>query len=482
MFPLSEKPSEKIGFVMEQLFQDRLPEFYETLGFHFKQSDSVFKAIDYLRKSGEKSVKRYAVEESHQYYKEAFELLDSKAEKTMAEKELLIDLLIEWAYVFYYRGDFKGMGDVFSANRAIAESLEDKSKLGMFYAWFGWAILCQNRISESYPWLEKTLQIGKENKDQRVIGYAYTWLTWASLLRRNQEQAIKHGETAQEIAKIFKTDAYMYFKSLCGIGFACAFRGDGKKAIEIGNTLVEYGKTHSNIRSLTMGYAVIGGGYSVIGDSAAALKFYEKAINVGAEPFYTEFIRMYLALLYIQNGKIAEAENALNRVVAFSQDLGAGVAGIPAEIFLGVILIAKGQMSPGLKRLKDGAQKLLASGNLLYYLQCEFTLGMVFSQIAIGAEPISASIIFKNIGFLAKNVPFASQKAEGHFKKVIELAGEMGVKSILGGAYFNLGILHKAKKRTDQALHCLSRAMNVFEQNKAETLFKQAKEEMEGVK
>jgi class 3 adenylate cyclase/tetratricopeptide (TPR) repeat protein len=473
---------EKIGFIMEQLFRDRLPEFYETLGFHFKQSDSVFKAIDYLRKSGEKSVKRYAVEESHQYYKEAFELLDSKAEKTMDEKELLIELLIEWAYVFYYRGDFKGMGDVFSANRAIAESLEDKSKLGMFYAWFGWAIMCQNRILEGYPWLEKTLQIGKENKDQRVIGYAYTWLTWASLMGGNPEQAIKHGAKAQEIAKIFKTDAYMYFKSLCGVGFAYAFHGDGKKAIEIGNTLVEYGKIHSNIRSLTMGYSIIGGGYSVIGDSAAALKFYEKAINVGAEPFYTEFIRMYLALLYIQNGKIAEAENALNRVVAFSQGLGAGVAGIPAEIFLGVILIAKGQMSPGLKRLKDGAQKLLASGNLLNYLQCEFTLGMVFSQIAIGAEPISASTIFKNIGFLAKNVPFASQKAEGHFKKAIEHAREMDFKSILGRAYFNLGLLHKAKKRTDKATKCLSEAIKVFQQCEAEIFVRQAEEALDSLK
>ena len=43
---------ERIGFVMEQLFQDRLPEFYDTLGFHFKQSESVLKAIEYLRKCG----------------------------------------------------------------------------------------------------------------------------------------------------------------------------------------------------------------------------------------------------------------------------------------------------------------------------------------------------------------------------------------------------------------------------------------------
>jgi class 3 adenylate cyclase len=66
---------ERIALVMEQLFQDRLPEFYETLAFHFKQGLSVHKAVDYLMKAGEKSLGRYAVEESHQYYKEAFDLL-----------------------------------------------------------------------------------------------------------------------------------------------------------------------------------------------------------------------------------------------------------------------------------------------------------------------------------------------------------------------------------------------------------------------
>ena len=60
---------EQIAIVMEQLFQDRLPEFYETLAFHFKQGQSVSKAVDYLVKSGEKCVGRYAVEEAHQYYR-----------------------------------------------------------------------------------------------------------------------------------------------------------------------------------------------------------------------------------------------------------------------------------------------------------------------------------------------------------------------------------------------------------------------------
>ena len=58
---------ERIALVMEQMFPDRLPEFCETLAFHFTQGKSLHKAVEYLMKSGEKSLKRYAVEESHQY-------------------------------------------------------------------------------------------------------------------------------------------------------------------------------------------------------------------------------------------------------------------------------------------------------------------------------------------------------------------------------------------------------------------------------
>ena len=49
---------EKIGQVMEELFQDRLPEFYEALAYHFKQGQSVTKAVEYLMKAGRKSFSR----------------------------------------------------------------------------------------------------------------------------------------------------------------------------------------------------------------------------------------------------------------------------------------------------------------------------------------------------------------------------------------------------------------------------------------
>jgi predicted ATPase len=49
---------ERIGRVMEHLFNDRLPEYYETLAYHFQRGQSAPKAVDYLIKSGIKSLKR----------------------------------------------------------------------------------------------------------------------------------------------------------------------------------------------------------------------------------------------------------------------------------------------------------------------------------------------------------------------------------------------------------------------------------------
>jgi len=81
-------------------------------------------------RSGEKCLKRYAVEESHQYYTEAFDLLSNKPEKSREENGLLVDLLTKWALVFYYRGAFRELTELLVAHEQLARSLDDKARLG----------------------------------------------------------------------------------------------------------------------------------------------------------------------------------------------------------------------------------------------------------------------------------------------------------------------------------------------------------------
>jgi tetratricopeptide (TPR) repeat protein len=85
-------------------------------------------------------------------------------------------------------------------------------------------------------------------------------------------------------------------------------------------------------------------------------------------------------------------------------------------------------------------------------------------------------MIARNLGFLAKTVPFASRKAEGYFTRAAEAAKDIGANSILAQSYLNLGLLHKAKDKKEKARGFLDEAIRVFEQCEADLYLKQARE------
>jgi class 3 adenylate cyclase/tetratricopeptide (TPR) repeat protein len=473
---------ERIGLVMEQLFQERLSEFYETLAFHFKRGQSLHKAVDYLMKSGEKSLKRYALEESHQYYQEAFDLLKNKPDMADEEKRVLIDLLIEWAYVFYYRGDFNGLVGLLRDHEGVAESLTDKSALGMFYAWFGFGLHCNGKSKESYEYLCKALKIGEEIEDRRLIGYVCAWLTWTCADLGLLKEALAFGQRAQDISRSFESDQYLYFKSLGGVGQVCYHSGETKKALEAGKALLEYGERHSNIRSLVMGHYITGLGYVTDGDYYSAIECLESGTRFSADPFYSEFSRLALGGSYLFNNQMDKAETTLKEVLTYSEKFGAGVIGTFASVFMGVLLIAKGQMSRGLKLLEEMQQECLENERRSLYAFSQFVLGKVYFRIVEGSGTISISAMAKNIGFLVKNVPFASKKAEEHYNRAIEVAKEIGAKRTMGEAYLDLSLLYRMKGKTEQAKKYISEAIQIFEQTGAEGFLKQAKEALASLK
>ncbi|MBE9569249.1 MAG: AAA family ATPase [Proteobacteria bacterium] len=451
---------EKIALVMEQLFHDRLSEFYETLAFHFKNAKSLHKAVDYLMRSGEKSMKRYAVEESNQYYKEAFDLLTNKPDRTREEDGLLIDLTMDWAEVLYYIGDFKELDKLLSTHEDLAESLDDKARLGMFYAWIGWTKCWTTKFRDSYEYLHKALKLGEEIENQQVIGYACTWLSWSCAELGLLDEAILHGERAQEISKILESDQYLYFKSMGGLGLAYWYRGDKKKAFEAGRADVEFGHRHSNIRSIVMGHFILGFSAYVDGDFQALIECAQRAVQVALDPFYSMFPKLLLGFGYAFTGQFQEAEDVSQEVVNSCRDFGNEWNESFPKVVLGVVSIAKGQLSQGLKMLEDDRQACLENGRRSFYTAIEHTLGSVYLQIVQGEGETG----------------FAAKKAEDHFNKAIEVAKEIGAKGTLGMAYLDLGLLHKVKGKKDQARTCISTAIQVFEECEAETRLKHARE------
>ena len=220
----------------------------------------------------------------------------------------------------------------------------------------------------------------------------------------------------------------------------------------------------------------MGFGYLMRGDFSSAVECAESGIRFSADPFYSETLRALLGFGYLFTNQLDKAEAALEEVMAYSQKFGVALIGAMASILMGVLLIAKGRMSQGLELLAETQRTCLENQRRCMYALSEYILAKVYSQIVEGTKPISLSTMAKNIGFLIKNVPFASKKAEEHFNRAIEMAKEIGAKGTMGMAYLDLGLLYKMKGKTEQAKNCISVAIRIFEETEAEGFLKQAKE------
>jgi len=469
---------ERIGLIMEQLFHDRLPEFYETLAYHYKQGQSISKAVDYLIKCGEKSLNRYSLDEAHQYFQEAFDILSNKGSRSREDDKLIIDLLYKWFLVYYYYGDFKGLTELLFSHKDLAESLDDKATLGRFYACLGFALTLPARLRESYDYLHKAILLGEEANDRQVIAYAACWISWTCAGLGLMDQGIAFGQKALEIARFFPADHYLHFKSLGGIAVNYGFKGEGTKAYAIANELQEYGRQHSNIRSIAMGHFSMAISGLATGNFHMTIQSGHMGAKIALDRFYGYCSRLYEAMGYTLVDQLPKAQEILEEVSSYFHEYGNKSFWVLSDLSLGAIYVSQGHMSRGLTMIEEIKGYCEECGAKYNIITAEFILGRVYKQIAEGAGPLSPVLIAKNIGFLLKNVPFAAKKAENHFQKAIELAQEIGAKSLLGQVTLDLGLLHKIKGRTDEARKCISDAVRLFEECEADVFLKQAREEL----
>ena len=101
---LSKKRSEiheKIGGAIEQVYAERLEEYYELLAYHYVRSDNKQKALEYLDLANQKAAKANAMEDAKVYFDKAMELLDTLPD-TVENQEKRISLLVNQSNCLHF--------------------------------------------------------------------------------------------------------------------------------------------------------------------------------------------------------------------------------------------------------------------------------------------------------------------------------------------------------------------------------------------
>ena len=94
-----------VATAIEELYEDRIAEHYETLAHHYVQAELWDKAFDYLRLSGDKASSAYANPEAIAFYGRALELVDRGA---AGDRRVGAEIAEKLGFVHFTTGDLTG--------------------------------------------------------------------------------------------------------------------------------------------------------------------------------------------------------------------------------------------------------------------------------------------------------------------------------------------------------------------------------------
>jgi class 3 adenylate cyclase/tetratricopeptide (TPR) repeat protein len=445
-----QRVHERIGLTIEQVYQDRLSEFDETLAIHFQKSTATDKATDYLIRSGTKALRRCALDESDQYFKTAKAMLEQQQLATPETKKRLLDVANQWAFVFYYKGLNRQLLELLEHQQPLVEGLKDPAREGYHWAWHGCALWHRHRFEASYESLLRAQELGKKAQHPYLLGYACTWISWPCTELGRFDEAIAHGTQAEALYNDQEVqDPYIFFNALAAQGYAYWHKGDIERTAAMGERLIKFAKRHSNVRSLVSGHACLGWKDLIIGDIESATEHFKEAVQISADPWYSQFPKLALCYGSISSGKIDEALPYLDQLIKFSDDNGAEFVGEPARFFKGLTEILNGQVARGINTMETLLRRWQDEGSRLRCLTCGYVMARVYALLMENALQTADRPDSPHVSKLAR-------KAIHWFDACLSEATAIGALGIKGQILLGLGQCYAALGDNPQAMKTLN--------------------------
>ena len=460
-----ERLHQLVGETMEQLFADRLSEWANTLAHHWGNTHNTCKTVQYLVMAGEKSYWVCALEEAHQRFLRAVDLIE--AEPGCVNDLFLADVLVKWAQVFVYRADFKGMTRVLERYLQRMEILGDKRRLSLFLTWLADSHVFSGRGDKAQPLMERALSLAEESDDPECIGHAARVLAWLysywipdsaqseAMVERYYHQAIACAETTNDII--------IFLQVTLAMAIHLFMRGRFSASRLYCCKLMELGRRFRDNRFLSHAQWALGFINLREERYEEALENAEQALQLSPDFLDDLCAKAVKAGALGCTGKISEGFALLSTVRhdILGHEFMLLLAGV--DMGYGASLVLAGRMSEGVKHLKDAIQYWRSMGNYTEPVWGHEFLGDIYLQLALGTYKPPFGVILNNIWFLLRNMPFARRKARHHFEEVVRDARTYNMPGYLAKALYNLGRLSRAKKDFIKAKPYFEEALAVAE-------------------
>jgi class 3 adenylate cyclase/tetratricopeptide (TPR) repeat protein len=159
---------EKIGQAIEELYPDRLEEFYEVLAHHYVRSENWEKAYRYLLLSGDKAQQRYSNWEAFRFYKEAIDILNNARELEEGRKrgvEIRFLMIRPMSFLGYPEDSL----DILLQGEGLSREIDDRKSLAAFLSSIGLYFTMHGDPLKGRTYAESCLQEAEKIQDIELM-------------------------------------------------------------------------------------------------------------------------------------------------------------------------------------------------------------------------------------------------------------------------------------------------------------------------
>ena len=262
-----------VGSAIEELYADRLPEHYEAMAHHFTEAEDWEQALRYHELASEKAEQAYANHAAIEQAQEALSIADRLGESVSSERRAALALRL--ARCFWFVSDFRASGDAFE----MAAELSGPAEAAAAHA----------RASFSFLWshdYERSREVREVALEQaRACGAA---AAEAVGLISQDELNLVHGRLISDDSSALRAieqaersgDAPALILSLNHLTQRVQWRGDFRRAIELGQRAIGIGERENFVSDTLFGVWFIAIAHGALGEYGRCLEILRNGLSL----------------------------------------------------------------------------------------------------------------------------------------------------------------------------------------------------------
>ena len=396
---------ERIGKAIEELYPDRLEEFYEMLAHHYSKSENWEKAYQYLKLSGDKASRSYSNWEAFRFYKEAINVLN-QLPQTEENKRRGIEVRLVMDFPMIGLAYPEDSLQILQEGEKLARELGDEKNLAKLLSMIGCCSITQGDAVQGLKYNEIAFKEAERMQDVELVAPIGWDLCVAygapgefskvvevagkalALVESTQTEYESFGRGFNIYSQLlgqygyamgmlgnFKEAGVVCEKALrfaleindpyalgwteVGYGFVLMSKGDGQNTVDHFQNAMRYLEETQTVIMLPAAWNGLGWGYYLLGDMENALEHMEKGLKMQSDMENPVLLSQHyysLGMLHCDLGDLKKAQSFAEKALQLSQENDEIMLEGMARGLLGRVL-GKADISQG-----DKAEKCILQG------------------------------------------------------------------------------------------------------------------------